>query len=90
MVQRFDGIDRHKRSSMIWVLNREGAEKAFIASCANFWMLSRLILIWQVFRDYSGLHARWTMLEIPTGILPRPNQACSVQERADTRSRDAA
>jgi hypothetical protein len=36
MVQRFYGIDRHKRSSTISVLNREGVEVAFVASCANF------------------------------------------------------
>jgi hypothetical protein len=36
MVQRFHGIDRHKRSSTISVLNREGVEAAFIASCASF------------------------------------------------------
>jgi len=36
MVQRFHGIDRHKRSSTISVLNREGVEVAFIASCASF------------------------------------------------------
>ena len=35
-MQRFHGIDRHKRSSTISVLNREGVEVAFVASCANF------------------------------------------------------
>lgn len=35
-MQRFHGIDRHKRSSTISVLNREGVEVTFVASCANF------------------------------------------------------
>ena len=36
MVQRFHGIDRHKRSSTISVLNRDGVEVTFVASCTSF------------------------------------------------------
>lgn len=40
MVKRVHGIDRHKRSSTISVLNREGKEIGFISSCVD---LSRYI-----------------------------------------------
>ena len=35
MVQRFHGIDRHKRSATISVLDRTGAEIKFIQSCSD-------------------------------------------------------
>jgi hypothetical protein len=35
MIQRFQGIDRHKKSSTISVLNREGEEIRFYSACYN-------------------------------------------------------
>lgn len=35
MVQGFHGIDRHKRSATISVLDRTGAEIKFIQSCGD-------------------------------------------------------
>ena len=36
MVKRFHGIDRHRRSSTVSVLNREGVEEKFIGSIKDF------------------------------------------------------
>ncbi len=36
MVERFHGIDRHRRASTVSVLNREGVEERLIGSIRDF------------------------------------------------------
>ena len=36
MVERFHGIDRHRRSSTVSVLNREGVEEKFVSVIYDF------------------------------------------------------
>ncbi len=36
MIRRFHGIDRHRRSSTVSVLNREGVEEKFISVILGF------------------------------------------------------
>ncbi len=35
MIQRFHGLDRHKKHSTISVLNREGQEVEFVSKCPD-------------------------------------------------------